>query len=128
MSGRKTAGESRVIRGGNWNNNSNNLRSSNRNNNSPTNENNNIGFRVPGSWPGRFFGPPPDKPLLAVRIAEGGCRPRPCRAEEPPEVPAGGFFGILRRISPGPAAASSLPGESRGGVMPWWTDASGGRA
>jgi len=36
----------RVVRGGNWNNNSNNCRASNRNNNTPTNTNNNIGFRV----------------------------------------------------------------------------------
>jgi hypothetical protein len=36
----------RVLRGGNWNNNSNNCRSSNRNNNDPDNRNNNIGFRV----------------------------------------------------------------------------------
>jgi formylglycine-generating enzyme required for sulfatase activity len=36
----------RGIRGGNWNNNSNNLSSSNRNDNNPANENNNIGFRV----------------------------------------------------------------------------------
>jgi hypothetical protein len=36
----------RGVRGGNWNNNSNNLSASNRNNNNPTNENNNIGFRV----------------------------------------------------------------------------------
>ncbi|MEA3279922.1 MAG: SUMF1/EgtB/PvdO family nonheme iron enzyme [Thermodesulfobacteriota bacterium] len=40
---------SRVIRGGAFNNNENNLRSSNRNNNNPTNENNNIGFRVVAS-------------------------------------------------------------------------------
>jgi len=37
------------VRGGNWNNNSNNLHASNRNNNNPTNENNNIGFRVASS-------------------------------------------------------------------------------
>ena len=36
----------RGLRGGNWNNNSNNLAASNRNNDNPTNENNNIGFRV----------------------------------------------------------------------------------
>jgi len=36
----------RVLRGGSWNNNSNNLRASNRNNNTPDNINNNIGFRV----------------------------------------------------------------------------------
>jgi hypothetical protein len=50
ISGNETAAESRVLRGGNWNNTSNNLQSSNRNNNTPTNENNNIGFRVAGSW------------------------------------------------------------------------------
>ena len=44
------AGSSRGLRGGNWNNNSNNLHASNRNNNNPTNENNNIGFRVASSW------------------------------------------------------------------------------
>jgi formylglycine-generating enzyme required for sulfatase activity len=36
----------RVLRGGSWNNNTNNVRSSNRNNNTPDNTNNNIGFRV----------------------------------------------------------------------------------
>jgi hypothetical protein len=35
-----------VLRGGSWNNDSNNLRSSNRNNNTPGNTNNNNGFRV----------------------------------------------------------------------------------
>ena len=36
----------RVLRGGSWNNNPQNLRSANRNRNSPGNRNNNIGFRV----------------------------------------------------------------------------------
>jgi len=35
----------RVLRGGSWNNNDNNLRAANRNNNEPTNRNNNVGFR-----------------------------------------------------------------------------------
>jgi len=35
----------RVLRGGTWNNNTNNLRCANRNRNTPDNENNNIGFR-----------------------------------------------------------------------------------
>jgi formylglycine-generating enzyme required for sulfatase activity len=35
-----------VLRGGSWNNNTNNLRAANRNNNTPDNRNNNIGFRV----------------------------------------------------------------------------------
>ncbi len=42
-------GSSRGLRGGDWNNNSNNLQASNRNNNNPANENNNIGFRVTSS-------------------------------------------------------------------------------
>jgi len=40
-----TSGSNRVKRGGNWNNNADNVRSANRNNNNPTNTNNNIGFR-----------------------------------------------------------------------------------
>ena len=39
-------GSSRVLRGGSWNNNENNLQSDNPNTNNPDNENNNIGFRV----------------------------------------------------------------------------------
>jgi hypothetical protein len=40
------APSSRVLRGGSWNNNPQNLRSANRNRNTPTNRNNNNGFRV----------------------------------------------------------------------------------
>jgi formylglycine-generating enzyme required for sulfatase activity len=53
--GKKTGGwgenvsSSRGLRGGSFNNNSNNLHASNRNNNDPTNENNNVGFRVASS-------------------------------------------------------------------------------
>ncbi len=35
-----------VLRGGSWNNNSNNVRAANRNNNNPNNRNDNNGFRV----------------------------------------------------------------------------------
>jgi hypothetical protein len=121
MLGRQAAGESRLICGGNWNNNSGNLASSNRNNNSPTNENNNVGFRVAGSWPGNAFGFFPDKPLLAARIAEGKRCPRPCRAQEPPGVPAGESTRVFRRISPRSAAVSSPSGKSRGGVWAFIT-------
>jgi hypothetical protein len=38
--------ESRVLRGGSWNNNQDNARADNRNHNHPNNRNNNIGFRV----------------------------------------------------------------------------------
>ncbi|MCL2806042.1 MAG: SUMF1/EgtB/PvdO family nonheme iron enzyme [Treponema sp.] len=43
---RAVSGENRVIRGGSWNNDGQNLRSAYRNNNNPDNRNNNIGFRV----------------------------------------------------------------------------------
>jgi formylglycine-generating enzyme required for sulfatase activity len=36
----------RVVRGGSWNNNPDNLRSANRNRNNTDNRNNNLGFRV----------------------------------------------------------------------------------
>jgi hypothetical protein len=39
-------GSNRVLRGGSWNNNAQNVRTANRNNNTPSNRNNNIGFRV----------------------------------------------------------------------------------
>ncbi|QQZ30682.1 SUMF1/EgtB/PvdO family nonheme iron enzyme [Thiothrix subterranea] len=39
-------GTNRVLRGGAWNNNAQNVRSANRNNNTPDNRNNNIGFRL----------------------------------------------------------------------------------
>lgn len=40
------SGSNRVIRGGSWNNNPQNLRSANRNNNTPDNSNDNVGFRL----------------------------------------------------------------------------------
>ena len=46
--------EPRGLRGGSWNNNSNNIRVANRNNNNPTNQNNNIGFRCAVA-PGLFL-------------------------------------------------------------------------
>ena len=47
--------ETKVLRGGGWNNNWNNVRAANRNNNTPTNRNNNIGFRCAGVAPGEFL-------------------------------------------------------------------------
>ena len=44
---------SRVLRGGSWNNNPQNLRSANRNRNNPTNRNNNNGFRLASTLTGR---------------------------------------------------------------------------
>ncbi len=41
--------ESRVVRGGAWNNNQDNARADDRNNNNPNNRNNNVGFRVVSS-------------------------------------------------------------------------------
>ena len=47
--------ENKVLRGGGWNNNWNNVRVANRNNNNPDNRNNNIGFRCAGVAPGEFL-------------------------------------------------------------------------
>ena len=44
--GSRPYGEERVIRGGSWNNNPDNLRTSNRNRNTTDNRNNNLGFRL----------------------------------------------------------------------------------
>ncbi|MBI5304351.1 MAG: SUMF1/EgtB/PvdO family nonheme iron enzyme [Chloroflexi bacterium] len=41
-----TGNETRVLRGGSWNNNQNNVRAACRNRNHPNNRNDNIGFRV----------------------------------------------------------------------------------
>lgn len=40
------SGSNRLLRGGNWDNNAENVRCSNRNNNGLANENNNIGIRL----------------------------------------------------------------------------------
>jgi hypothetical protein len=88
---RKKTSENRAIRGGNWNNTENNLRSSNRNNNTPTNSNNNIGFRVarPVSAPPVQSGGAPQQKLpartAASQIEEG--MPQPCRVQGPPGRP-----------------------------------------
>ena len=47
--------ENKVLRGGAWNNETDNLRVANRNNNQPDNSNNNIGFRCALSAPGIFL-------------------------------------------------------------------------
>lgn len=47
--------ENKVLRGGSFNNNPNNIRATNRNNNEPDNRNNNIGFRCVVSTPGSFL-------------------------------------------------------------------------
>ncbi|MFQ6609752.1 MAG: SUMF1/EgtB/PvdO family nonheme iron enzyme [Fidelibacterota bacterium] len=49
------SGSNRVKRGGNYNNNANNLRCSNRNNNNPNNTNNNIGFRISNTTMPEFY-------------------------------------------------------------------------
>ncbi|MCG9131817.1 SUMF1/EgtB/PvdO family nonheme iron enzyme [Candidatus Poribacteria bacterium] len=56
---------SRVLRGGSWNNNANNVRCANRNNNTPTNTNNNNGFRCAKTLVEKHF-----------RIARVGMSPR----------------------------------------------------
>ena len=75
-----------MLRGGNWNNNDNNLRVANRNNNNPTNQNNNIGFRCVAA-PGSF---------LVGQVRRVGKRPRPLSPGE--KIP--GRFLVGRLVRP----------------------------
>ncbi len=59
----------RVLRGGAWNNNTNNVRSSYRNNNTPDNSNNNIGFRV-ASTPTRMDAQTTPRSVASDRAGE----------------------------------------------------------
>jgi hypothetical protein len=69
----------RVLRGGSWNNNPQNLRSANRNRNNPTNRNNNRGFRLASTLTGRmaaFMGADSDHelrpgPAMTIKRASG---------------------------------------------------------
>lgn len=54
----------RVLRGGSWNNNAQNVRVANRNNNTPSNRNNNIGFRVVSQLTNQDGGPLAEQPLV----------------------------------------------------------------
>jgi len=54
-------GAGRVLRGGSWNNNDNNVRVANRNRNTPDNRNNNVGVRL-------VVGAPQLSPLLARNV------------------------------------------------------------
>ncbi|HNN85819.1 MAG TPA: SUMF1/EgtB/PvdO family nonheme iron enzyme, partial [Accumulibacter sp.] len=88
------AGDSRMVRGGSWNNNGRNVRSANRNWNEPGNRNQNVGFRLALArcrsfrlltrWPS---GPPRSvavggrggkKPMPFGRLV--GCAPNACRS------------------------------------------------
>ncbi len=74
----------RVLRGGSWNNNPNNLRAANRNNNTPTNRNNNNGFRCSST---------------AARGFSRGARPESRGSTDPGSAPR-----PLSSRSPRPAA------------------------
>lgn len=68
----------RVLRGGAWHNNTNNVRASNRNNTSPSNTNNNIGFRCAqvSALPKRY-----DAPRPAYRLLLSGASPEPVNGQ-----------------------------------------------
>ena len=88
----------RGIRGGNWNNSSNNLSSSTRNSNNPANENNNIGFRVASPGIDRRFsslcGP---ESLGLPRRLHG-----PCLCRDYPILQRIGIFSDGRIATPHP--------------------------
>ena len=90
----------RVLRGGAWNNNDNNMQCANRNRNNPDNRNNNIGFRVVASTFSLAI------PLVARNARRGTpSRPREKMAESVPGRVQ--LFGYLRKLdranSNGPA-------------------------
>ena len=87
-------GSSRVLRGGSWNNNENNLQSDNPNTNTPNNENNNIGFRI--SSPGIRKDP------ISGQTRRGAESPRrPRRTQDYPSFPRGRLPGQANKIPPG---------------------------
>jgi hypothetical protein len=81
------APSSRVLRGGSWNNNPENLRSANRNRNNPTNRNNNNGFRLASTLTARVLAF-----TDAGRVAESASRA--CHAERASRVVRG---AVMRR-------------------------------
>ena len=95
---RSHSGSNRVIRGGSWNNDGNNLRAANRNNNTPSNRNNNIGFRCASSLcrpKGRLHG----RGSCALR-ANSAVLPVPAMLDE--EVVLGGRFAAVQHDAPPP--------------------------
>lgn len=58
-----------IMRGGSWNNNSENIRCSNRNNNNPNNRNNKIGFRC-AQYPPLFGQNPAVHRTAGARLLE----------------------------------------------------------
>lgn len=79
----EASGSNRMLRGGSWNNNAENLRSAYRNNNGPGNRNQNIGFRLVSTFSPKSL---PD--------GRGSRTASPCIGECPDHypVPARGFL------------------------------------
>ncbi|MBF0564936.1 MAG: SUMF1/EgtB/PvdO family nonheme iron enzyme [Nitrospirae bacterium] len=79
------SGSNRVIRGGSWNNNPNNLRCSNRNNNAPTDRNNNVGFRIVHGLPAEHVLSMDKTAVLTIRPDDCPARPfRPLKGRQKP--------------------------------------------
>jgi hypothetical protein len=100
------APSSRVLRGGSWNNNPQNLRSANRNRNNPTNRNNNNGFRLASTPSDRLRrsaspkGAMSGKPDIAARVAAFTDAAREQRVRPEPAMLSGRLSGsgaVMRR-------------------------------
>lgn len=130
--GTKTGRMGRELRGGSWNNNSNNLDASNRNNNDPTNENNNNGFRV--ARPPAFFSKEQERPYPTGGEIHGDGRkfPWPGRIGDPPRVwSISGIRPRWSKTTAGPGAVSSraerrLRDPTYGGGCRWFPGGAGG--
>ncbi|MEM6625098.1 MAG: SUMF1/EgtB/PvdO family nonheme iron enzyme [Pseudomonadota bacterium] len=110
----------RVLRGGSWNNNPQNLRSANRNRNTTTNRNNNVGFRVASTlhkWAGAGDPKgPPGAPGVrpGPRMMSGrGVGSAPSRPRRRLAGPASRDGGGLRIVEARPNAVWIVAGALR---------------
>ncbi|HOT96341.1 MAG TPA: SUMF1/EgtB/PvdO family nonheme iron enzyme [bacterium] len=112
----------RVLRGGSWNNNQNNVRCANRNRNNPGNRNDNIGFRVVLSPRFSFAGIVRRNTIFRIEAKNGGacswlCGLVPYRriSTVPPPRPCALRRGIIPYVYSTIAVAKSVACLSPGG-------------
>ena len=100
-----------MLRGGSWNNNTNNLRCSNRNRNTADNRNNNIGFRCVSAGSGsRQLGWNPRRKLTPPRVHERALANSPSSRLEDREVGEGPQTCFLPRLLSSAGEKNNCPG------------------
>lgn len=109
------SGSNRVLRGGNWDNDSSNCRLANRNNNSPGNTNNNIGFRSVRSSEDSPQREPDSDPVTIPSVPQHAAR----QSANARPVPV----GVVEAMPEVPGVAAvflqhTIPGTGHGGCNP----------